>query len=483
MAKFRSARSDYSRTENFAGGEAFKKSPELELVSLLLTSFVKDKFYENEGDQLDRLSELVKSFKDKRFPAKAGIYARNEFGMRSITHALAGEIVNQVKGEDWTKRFVSKVVRRPDDILEIFGYYLGKFGKPIPNSLKKGSASAIKKFDAYQLAKYRGTRSNVKMVDIFRLVHVKPDKDQANLFKDLVEGNLKSTNTWEAKLSKAGQEAKSYEEKRKLKEKAWADLILEGKIGYFALLRNLRNIHEQSDKVIDKALEMLTDRKRIKKSLVLPFRFVTAYYEISKVSGSQKILDAIDEALEISLDNVPKFDGDTLVVLDGSGSMMGFGEDGKSPIEVGGMFASVLIKSNKADFITFSDNAQYMNMSSRGSVMQMTKTLVDSARAGGTNFHAIFNTANRKYDRIIILSDMQGWIGYNTPSEMFNSYKRRMNANPHVYSFDLQGYGTLQFPEHQVYAIAGFSDKVFDIMKVLEKNKRALIKEIDKVIL
>jgi 60 kDa SS-A/Ro ribonucleoprotein len=58
--------------------------------------------------------------------------------------------------------------------------------------------------------------------------------------------------------------------------------------------------------------------------------------------------------------------------------------------------------------------------------------------SGGTNFHAIFETANRAYDRIIILSDMQGWVNYNTPTRSFAEYKRRVGANPRVYSFDLQ---------------------------------------------
>jgi hypothetical protein len=33
-----------------------------------------------------------------------------------------------------------------------------------------------------------------------------------------------------------------------------------------------------------------------------------------------------------------------------------------------------------------------------------------NAKFSGTNFHCIFQTANRGYDRIIILSDMQALI-------------------------------------------------------------------------
>ncbi|MDE1770632.1 MAG: hypothetical protein KGI28_08800, partial [Thaumarchaeota archaeon] len=45
-------------------------------------------------------------------------------------------------------------------------------------------------------------------------------------------------------------------------------LIKERKIGYFALLRNLRNISEQAPEIMNEALEMLVDEKLIKSSLV-----------------------------------------------------------------------------------------------------------------------------------------------------------------------------------------------------------------------
>lgn len=102
MARFR--KTNYRNTiENRAGGEAFKQSPKLELVSLLLTSFVKDQYYRTADEQLEDLSRLVNEISDKKFVAKSAIYARNEFGMRSITHALIGELVKIVKGKKWLK--------------------------------------------------------------------------------------------------------------------------------------------------------------------------------------------------------------------------------------------------------------------------------------------------------------------------------------------------------------------------------------------
>ena len=366
-------------------------------------------------------------------------------------------------------------MRRPDDMTEILAYYLNKYGKPVPNSLKKGFASAIGRFDPYQIAKWRVESAAVKLVDVVNIVHPKPTEKNGTAINELVADTLRSTETWEAKLSKSGQEAGSEEEKAEFKADAWADLINSKKLGYLAGIKNARNIIEQAPNIVDAFCEFLTDESLIKKSLVLPFRYVTALEEVEKLSGgnARKVIVALNKALDISCSNVPKFLGRTLVALDCSGSM-----DGK-PAKIGSLFAAVLLKSNDADLILFSNDAKYKTINP----LDSTTTIAKSIRfaAGGTNFRAIFQTANQPYDRIIILSDMQAWVGYNAPIDVFDQYKKKYNCKPHVYSFDLAGYGTLQFPQEQVYCLAGWSDKCLEVMGLLEKDRNALVHEIEKI--
>lgn len=467
-------------TENLAGGQAYKQSDELALVSLLLTSFVNDQFYRGAQSTLDDLRKLVTKVKDKEFVAKAAIYARDKFGMRSITHAVACELASQLNGAEWGKDFYNKVVVRVDDMTEILSYYLAyktsKDSPKFPNSLKKGFAKAFDKFDGYQLAKYKGENKTVKLVDVVNIVHPVPTVRNSEALNLLIKGELKSSDTWEAKLSKAGQMAESEEDLSQLKADAWNDLISSRKLGYFALLRNLRNIITQSPQSIKVACEMLCDERLIKNSRVLPFRFSTAFEEISKLDSSKdvrEVLVAIDKALEISVQNVPKFDGETLVVMDVSGSMQG------KASEIASLFGAVLAKANNCDVMTFATNANYKSYNPNDSVMTIRNSFKYSG--GGTNFKAIFQIANKKYDRVIILSDMQGWEGYTTPSSDFKAYKNKFGANPFVYSWDLAGYGTLQLPENNVFALAGFSDKVFDIMQMMEMDKKALYNEIKAI--
>jgi 60 kDa SS-A/Ro ribonucleoprotein len=463
-----------TKTENLAGGEAFAQSPKLELASILLTSFVQDQFYRSANDTVDRVKELITGMKDKSFAAKAAIYARTKFGMRSISHVVAREIA-RVQKEEWTKKFFEKIVYRPDDMLEILALYLQDNGKRVlPNSMRKGFAKVLERLDEYKLAKYKKDSAAVKMVDVVNLVH--PHSTKA--IDALIKGTLKPANTWETKLTQAGQLAEDDNEKDDLKEKAWGALIKEGKLPYFALLRNLRNIIDQADdETFELALTQLVDEKAIKKSLVLPFRFLTAIDEIEKLSGTKarKTIKALDDAVDIACANVPAFDGNTAVVLDKSGSMNG------KPLHIGSLFAAVLAKASNADILLFADSAHYWNYNPKDSVTTIAQKLRDDRFGGGTDLKPIFTTLNQKYDRIIILSDEQGWVGYQTPTAVFAQYKKTHNANPHVFTFDLQGYGTLQFPENQVYCLAGFSDKVFQVMKMLEQDRQALVHEIEKI--
>ena len=481
MAKFnQTVVKSKTKTTNQAGGQAYKESNELALVSLLLTSFVNDQFYRSSDESLSELKKLIKTIPNKEFIAKSAIFARDEFGMRSITHALAGELASEISGKEWGKNFYDKVVSRVDDMTEIMSYYLSnktdKNQPKFPNSLKKGFASAFDKFDEYQLAKYKGENKEVKLVDIVNLVHPVPNDRNKIALNALVNDNLKNTKTWESMLSQAGQKAQSEEELSQLKSEAWVELLSTRKIGYFALLRNLRNIINQAPQAVPLACDLLVDENMISKSKVLPFRFATAYEEISKLGTSsdvRKVLVAINKALDISCCNVPKFDGDTLVVIDVSGSM------GGRPSEIASLFGSMISKANNCDVMTFANTASYKAYNPIDSIL----TIRDSFRfsGGGTNFQDIFIKANKAYKRIIILSDTQGWIGYTTPTKEFNSYKKKFNCEPFVYSWDLAGYSTLQFPEQNVFALAGFSDKVFDIMKMMELDKKALYNKINAI--
>lgn len=82
---------------------------------------------------------------------------------------------------------------------------------------------------------------------------------------------------------------------------------------------------------------------------------------------------------------------------------------------------------------------------------------------------------------MIILSDMQGWMVHQAPVDTFRHWKERHRCDPKVFSFDLNGYGSLQFPERQVCCLAGFSEKTLETLKLLDADPSALIRVIEAV--
>ncbi len=151
-------------------------------------------------------------------------------------------------------------------------------------------------------------------------------------------------------------------------------------------------------------------------------------------------------------------------------------------LDIGALFAGVFIKNNpNHSMISFSDRAVYILLNPYDSLGTLVHLIKQSNLSGGTDFHSIFKVATGTYDRIIILSDMQGWIGADSPSKSFAEYKKAHNCDPYVYSIDLQGQGTLQLPERNVFCVAGFSDKIFDTIKMFEQDKNALINKIKTI--
>jgi len=481
MSLFNEKMKSKTATTNLAGGRAYKESPELELVSLLLTSFAEDKFYEKATDRFTRLEDLANVIPDKKFIGQAAIYTRTVFGMRSISHVLSAYIMACIKGEEWTKRYYDKVFYRPDDMSETLAYYIKKWKAPIPNSFKKGVALALARFSEYSLAKYRGESKEYKLVDLINICHPKATPK----IEKLVKGELKSTDTWETKVSAAGKS----ENKVEAKKEAWLDLLKEGKLGYFALIRNINNILELKDEeAITLLKNQLVNEGAIKKSLVLPFRLHTAYKEAGVKNYG--VAEALNKAMEISLSNVPKFSGKNLIAIDASGSMSG------RPWEIATMFATALFKANpeNTDIVIFStgNKMHKPGFNTFIGTMQGFPFL-----SGGTDFTQIFRPLTQAYDRIFVLTDMQGWkedsrvsLGYgyggwyngeDALKKSATNYRKKFNCDPFIYSFDLAGYGTLKFPESKVYCLAGFSEKIFDIVALLEEDRHALINKIKAI--
>ena len=508
---------------NAQGGQSIKFVPEMELVGLLANG-LDGHFYETESDREKRLVELIKQVgkKDPELVAKALVYARTVMGQRSVTHVGAVAALSVLSGSPLASRFFTKrdrkenrggIIFRLDDMLEIVAYYfLRNVDKPLPNSIKRGFKRVLETADTYELAKYQGKGKAISMVDIVNLVHPKPSEKMQETFKKLMKGELKQFNTSEDKNTKAGQvvaeKVKSGEitkeeaevELKEAKGENWKQLITDGTLGYLALLRNLRNIvNDTTDEVYQAALAMLIDEKRVRKSLVFPHQIDIAFEVLlheDKVPMARRVslLTAVSKAYELAVPNLTELftNGRTAVVVDTSTSMrqnpvsMLINSKATSinsyAVDKASLIGATLVKGIGADLYSFDSDCRKMQYNPLDSINTIKNMIVNNTNGGNTIFESIFRALNGKYDRVFVISDMQGGdsiLRYSSYQSYIKTY-----GHPTVYSIDLKGYGNTMFKQSdKLINLFGYGSDIYEMIKSAEINPKAILDEIRKIVI
>ena len=462
------------KTENISGHAAYKMSDKEKLVTQVLTSlFNESKFY---GDNSKDIVETVKKVieEDSRFIANLCIYARKEMHLRTISHVLLGELAKAAKGKSYVRKTLNQSVERVDDMTEVLSYYINNYGKPIPNSIKKGVADKLLTFDEYQLAKYNRDGA-VKLKDLLCLVHPKAKNEEQNdIFKRLLEDRLQTPITWETQLSSRGNT-----------KEVWEELIGNNSLGYMAMLRNLRNILKAKVSNMDKVYEVLSNEQKVLKSKQLPFRYYSAYKTLLKEGiGTSKVFDTLEIAIKHSTKNISKLSGKTLISADVSGSMNRSISE-KSDIMCSEIAVLMMAMANyicEETITTTFDTKLYMsNLSTQNGIIANANSV--KVNGGGTDISLpiryLLNN-NVFVDRILILSDNEINYGYGSVCQSYvEEYKRKVNPKVWVHAIDMQGYGTQQFRGDRVNIIAGWNESILDFIYQAEQGTGSLIEKIE----
>lgn len=377
------------RNKTHEGAPAKRITPLQELRRTVMSCLLwENTFYESGVDIADRLEALVAKVAKNKAEDVAAIAmdARNEYRLRHAPLLLACALTKNAQGR-LVGDTVYNVIQRADELTEILAIYWRHGRQPLSAQMKQGLARAWTKFNAYQLAKYNRNGA-VKLRDSLFMCHAKPkDKAQEAVWKSLVDGTLVSPDTWEVNLSAGKDKRATFE--RLLKEK---------KLGYLALLRNLRNMREAGVKesLVFKAL-----KEGAKNSKALPFRFVAAANAVPKWERE------IDNAMQIALRGMETLPGKTIVLVDVSGSMT-WSLSAKSDlnrIDAAGALAA-LVAGIAEDYEVYAFDTSVYEMPSRKGM-----ALIDSIKrkgGGGTYLgKAVARMNQLHYDRLIVITDEQ----------------------------------------------------------------------------
>lgn len=472
MSKFNKKIEKAAKTTSYEGGEVYEKNPVEDWINFLMSSYLEDQFYESASDQMNRYMDLTREVAEKygwEFVAKATFFSRQELGMRSISEFTAA-ILNGQKFDN-KRAFFRNYFKRPDGVAEVFSLLDNFLGSKRSHALVRGAGDYLSSLGDYQIGKYKMNGKEYNMYDLINITHAHSatiDKYKA--------GTLETPDTWETAISGS----KSDEEK----SQNWQRLVEENKLGYLALIRNLRNIVNSAPDAgwIEKYLvPQIENEVAIKKSLVFPYQIYCSWknYGIRNIS----IDAALDRAFRIACGNMPKIDGRTVIVLDVSGSMEDKLSSNSSLTlkEVGAVYAAAMFVNCNADCIKFGTEAKKLKLNKLDSIFNLVeKMYVNNSCGYGTDIVPAFRLMNEKYDRIFLVSDMQ--IMSNNDSEWYwrhqngietyNEYCNAYKCHPHMYSFDLANYSTqVENPNNpRIHLLTALNDTLFKMLPYIENG-------------
>ncbi|WP_276875464.1 TROVE domain-containing protein [Chryseobacterium joostei] len=491
---------------NYEGAKAYVMTPAEELYSAVVTTGLSNITYEKGNERLERIQSLIKK-NDPEFVAKLAVYARKDMYLRSIPLVLATELARETSGSDLVSKTVDGVVQRADEITELLAYYqlanertetkkLNRLSKQI----QKGLIKSFNKFDEYQFAKYN-RKGEVTLKDALFLVHPKAkDEAQQTIFNKIALDMLETPYTWEVELSVLGQKKYTDQEEREQAFKIkWEELIFSNKLGYMATLRNLRNILEAevSADAMNKICRYLADEKAVIHSKQLPFRFLAAYRELKTIDSPylSSVLEALENAVVVSAQNIKGFGFNTSVVIaaDVSGSMQKkVSPKSKILLYDIGLLMSMILQSQCKNVVTgmFGDRWLRVPMPKNGILRNVDAFYKREGEVGySTNGYLVIEDLikrQEKVEKVMLFTDTQMWDSSGNKHSFEDSWNRYKAIAPDakLYIFDLAGYGRqpIDIKRNDVYLIAGWSDKIFDVLNALEDQKSA-IEMIEKVVL
>ena len=526
MSKFNTVIKQNRVTLNHEGAEAFSMSAEMELFTAVVTTSLSNNFYETANERIERIADLVGNC-DALFVAQLAVYARTQMNLRSVPLLLVVELAKHHSGDNLVSRTVEKVVLRADEIMELLHCYqcrnsrtrsgsernvpVKRIGK-LSHQIQLGLQKAFNNFNEYQFAKYDRNNLEVKLRDALFIVHPKAKDDaQQKLFDKITNKNLETPYTWEVELSALGQKVFDSDEKKQeaIAEK-WEELIKSGKLGYMAMLRNLRNflINDVSKEVLEQVAERISDDNEVIRSKQFPFRFLSAYREIKSmekkktksleikkatlelkehIDKKKLMLDALEKAVLATSQNIAGFDEHTRVLMacDVSRSMFCPISQKKSVKNYDiGLVLSMLLKNRCRIVLNgiFGSDWKVINLPS-SNILNNVELMYERAGEVGysTNGYKVIEYLNDKgfvMDKVMIFTDCQMWDSHKSCHTFYDEWERYKEISPNakLYLFDLFGYGTtpLDIVRNDVILISGWSDRIFEMIEAIEHGSSAL---------
>ena len=412
---------------------------------------------------------------------KIAVALRNDDMIRTTPQVILVRAANHknAKGTGLIRKYAKEITQRADEPAVQMAYQIHTYGKSIPNSLKKAWKDKLESLSEFQLAKYRMESRRVKTIDVVRMAHAHSDAIDKLVYDKLKLDN----NTWESLISDKGSNTET-----------WTEAV--DKMGHMALLRNLRNLTQHN---VDKDLFTQKLIDGVEKGKQLPFRYYNAYNMLKQASAPLAVQAAVEQCMEVSVANLPRFKGNVAALCDNSGSAHGTLTSSAGSVRVSTIanLTAVLtgmVTDGEATVYPFGDKLKSVTIdSSKGIFAQVDEVERVARTVGGgteTGVWLFWDKAikNKEHlDHVFVYSDMQAGHGglFTTPGNaptpeftwksggysrgtyvdvpaLIAEYRKTVNPDVQVYLVQVAGYDGSMVPEiyDKTYIMGGWSDGI-----------------------
>ena len=491
------------------GGPGYARDAKSELFLLAVAHLGDSSFYESAPERDQRFTALVQTVTadDPQWMARFVPWLRDGAGMRTAAVVAAAEAARALlaAGQPGGRQLIAATLRRADEPGELLAYWMARYGRAIPKPVKRGLGDAMFRLLAeYPLLKYDTGAHALRVADVLALVHAgdRQGSSQAGRFRgewqrdlfgyavgrrygrDAAPGSLRMVAanqrlraeaagdpsvlldgdrlreagmTWEDALSLAGPAVP--------KRELWTALV--PLLGYFALLRNLRNLDEAGvpDEVAARAAARLADPEQVRRSRVFPFRFLAAYQAVPSLRWAH----ALEQALNASLASVPRLPGRTLILVDRSGSMFDrpSSKSGLNRADTAAVFGAALaLRAERADLVQFGTGSAVVPYRAAEPVLKVVGRF---GSMGGTSTARAVAAHLRPgaHARVVIVTDEQA-MGPVSPAAV-------VPDQVPLYTWNLAGYRYGHGPagSWNRHALGGLTDRAFTLIPMIEAGRSA----------
>jgi 60 kDa SS-A/Ro ribonucleoprotein len=535
-------------TKNAAGGVAYKRADEEALAQFAVTGCFNNTFYASSADQLTKVKELLGNVS----PATIGtlaVYSRTHGHMKDMPTFFVGylsgllakaaeaeEVARKVKSPDIQVK--ADAVRALSEILwDVFPRVIDN-GKMLRNYVqmirsgetgRKSFGSSPKRlvrawFDTRDDTSifFNSTGNSPSMADVIKLVRPVPmTEERAALYGWLLGKEKGKFGDKEFVVADAAPVCiKEYEAFRKnpkigeipkapyemiegldLSVSQWKELAVRSTwnqirqhLNTFLRKGVFTSSMGQWDSAVIKAIvSKITDEAEIKKAKAMPYQLMVAYKHMGPEMPVE-ITNAIQDAMEIAVANVPVIDGIVAVFPDASGSMhspvTGQRINPKTKklethtskvqcVDVAALVAACVLRRNpKALIIPFVEKALTdVILNPKDSIMTNAMRL-SSLPCGGTNCSAPMAALNSRgvaADLVWYISDYESWVdtpnhnhfgGSSTETLRQWEILKGRNSKAKLVCMDITPNTTTQAKTRDgIINVGGFSDSVFTVVQ------------------